>query len=454
MRVLARWSPVLAALMLTAPAAAQQPQAPTPYVNELPGAGRPVDIPATTARRQRLMDRLGDAVILVPAAAERDVNEHAQDSDFRQDNTFFYLTMLETPVSWLVMNARANGADDAVLLLPDRNPQVERWTGVKLGLGEDAVRITGFATVLSTRALDSVLTVALDRSVPVYVPFESWSRGDRVIARLRADSARVALRNLRPAVDSMRIIKDAQEIAMLRRAARISAEAHADLMRQARPGMWEYQLEAILEAGFRGRGADRVGYPSIVGTGFNTTTLHYAANRAQSRPGELVLVDAAAEYAQYTADVTRTFPVGGSFTPRQRAIYDLVLGAQQAALDSVRPGVTLGELNRIARAYLRQHSGDLCAPLTCDGYMIHGLSHHIGMSVHDVGPGGMPLAPGMVFTIEPGVYIPAESLGVRIEDDVLVTETGYELLSGAAPRRADDVERLMQGRQARAAGTR
>lgn len=454
MRVLVRWSPVLAALMLTAPAAAQQPQAPTPYVNELPGAGRPVDIPATTARRQRLMDRLGDAVILVPAAAERDVNEHTQDSDFRQDNTFFYLTMLETPVSWLVMNARANGADDAVLLLPERNPRRERWTGVKLGPGEDAVRTTGFATVRSTRALDSVLAVALGRNVPVYVPFESWSRGDRVIARLRADSARVALRDLRTAVDSMRIIKDAQEIAVLRRAARISAEAHADLMRQARAGMWEYQLEAILEAGFRGRGADRVGYPSIVGTGFNATTLHYSANRAQSRPGELVVVDAAAEYAQYTADVTRTFPVGGSFTPRQRAIYDLVLGAQQAALDSVLPGVTLGELDRIARAYLREHSGDLCAPLTCDAYMIHGLSHHIGMNVHDVGPGGMPLAPGMVFTIEPGVYIPAESLGVRIEDDVLVTESGYELLSGAAPRRAEDIERLMQDRQARAAGTR
>jgi len=454
MRVLARWCPFLAALMLTAPAAAQQPQASAPYVNELPGAGRPVDIPATSARRQRLMDRLGDAVILVPAAAERDVNEHAQDSDFRQDNTFFYLTMLETPVSWLVMNARANGADDAVLLLPDRSPQGERWTGVKLGPGEDAVRITGFATVLNTRALDSVLSVALDRNVPVYVPFESWSRGDRVIARLRADSARVALRNLRPAVDSMRIIKDAQEIAVLRRAARISAEAHADLMRQARPGMWEYQLEAILEAGFRSRGADRLGYASIVGTGFNTTTLHYSANRAQSRPGELVLVDAAAEYAQYTADVTRTFPAGGSFTPRQRALYDLVLGAQQAAMDSVRPGVTLGRLTQIARTYLREHSGDLCAPQTCDAYMIHGLSHHIGMNVHDVGPSGMPLAPGMVFTIEPGVYIPAESLGVRIEDDVLVTETGYELLSGAAPRRAEDVERLMQGRQARAAGTR
>jgi len=446
---------VFAALvLLAAPLAAQQPQAPAPYVNELPGAGRPVDIPATTARRQRLMDRLGDAVILIPAPQERDVNEHAQDSDFRQDNTFFYVTMLETPVSWVVMNARATGVDEVVLLLPDRNPQAERWTGVKLGPGEDAVRITGIPTALSTRKLDSVLTAALERHVPVYVPFERWSLGEGIIAGLRADSARVTLRNLRPVVDSLRIIKDAQEIAVLRHAAQISAEAHADLMRQARAGMWEYQLEAILEAGFRGRGADRVGYPSIVGSGFNATTLHYGANRTQSRPGDLVVVDAAGEYAQYTADITRTFPVGGTFTPRQRAIYDLVLGTQQAAMDSVRPGITLGRLRTIALAYLRDHSGDLCAPRTCDAYMIHGLSHHIGMDVHDVGPGGMPLAPGMVFTIEPGVYIPAESLGVRIEDDVLVTETGYELLSGAVPRRAEDVERLMQGGPVRAGGAR
>jgi Xaa-Pro aminopeptidase len=260
----------------------------------------------------------------------------------------------------------------------------------------------------------------------------------------------------------MRLVKDAAEIAALPSAARISAEAHADLMAQARPGMYEYEMEAVIEAGFRRRGADRLGYPSIVGSGPNATTLHYDVNRRRTNAGELVVVDAAAEYAQYTADVTRTFPTSGTFTPRQRAIYELVLGAQQAAMDSTRPGVTLQRLSQIAFQYLHDHSGDLCPQRPeepsignrkCERYMIHGLSHWIGMDVHDVGPYNLPLAPGMVFTIEPGIYIPGEALGVRIEDDILVTDGGYENLSSAAPRAAADVERLMQPRQ-RAADNR
>jgi Xaa-Pro aminopeptidase len=443
-------------LLLPLAAAAQQP-APPPYVDALPGMGRPVDIPATTARRARLMQRLGDAVVLVPAAHERDVEgvDYPQDNDFRQHNTFFYLSMLEQQDAWIVLNARAGGPLEAVLLLPERNAFRERWTGVRIGPGEEAARLTGFPVVLGTRSLDSVVSAALARSVPVYVPLDATTQGETLLQRLRADSAHVTLRNLRPVVDSMRAVKDAEEIAALRQAARISAEAHADLMRQAREGMWEYQLEAVLEAGFRSRGADRLGYPSIVGSGFNATTLHYDVNRRQTQAGDLVVVDAAAEVAQYTADVTRTFPVSGRFTPRQRAIYDLVLATQQAAMDSVRPGITLGRLHEIAVRYMREHSGSLCGPQTCAQFFIHGLGHSIGMDVHDVGMGNRPLEPGMVFTLEPGIYLPDESLGVRIEDDVLVTATGCEVLSGAAPRRADDVERLMaEGRAARNGGER
>ena len=433
----------LAPALLTG-AVAQEAAAPA-IIPEFPGQGRPVDIPATSGRRQRLMDRLGDAVVVIPAAHERNgeaYGDYPQDTDFRQHNTFFYFTMLEQAEAWLVLNARTDGPDEALLLLPERNPMRERWVGVKIGPGELATRLTGLPT-LSNRKLDSVLTAATARGVPVYVQIDPTTRNEAVIQRLRADSARVGLRNLRPVVDSMRLVKDAQEIAVLRRVVRISAEAHADLMRDAREGMMEYELEAILEAGFRRRGGDRVGYPSIVGSGFNGTTLHYMDNRAPTHPGDLVVVDAAAEYAQYTADVTRTFPIGGRFTPRQRAIYDLVLGTQQAAMDSVRPGMTMARLGQIARDYMRANSGDLCGADSCLPYFIHGLGHWIGMDVHDVGPYAVPLAPGMVFTIEPGIYIPAESLGVRIEDDVLVTETGYELLSGAAPRRAEDIERLM-----------
>ncbi|MBI1722309.1 MAG: aminopeptidase P family protein [Gemmatimonadetes bacterium] len=442
--------PVFALTALAAlPVLAQQPS--PPYVDALPGAGRAIDVAATTARRQRLADRLGDAVVVIPAAHERNLElDYSQDSDFRQHNTFYYLTMLESPDAWLVINARANGPDSTVLLLASRTPRQIRFEGPKIGPGEEAVRLTGIPTVIGTAKLDSVLGAAFARRVPVYVPLDHSTQYEPRIQRLRADSASLALRNLRPVADSMRLVKDSTELAYLRRAIELTALAHAELMRQARAGMFEYELEAILEAAFRRQGADRLGYPSIVGSGPNGTILHYSANRRQTRPGEVVVVDAGAEYGYYTADVTRTFPISGTFTPRQRAVYDLVLATQQAAMDSVRPGITVGRLGQISRDYMRDHSGDLCAPQTCDAYYIHGLSHWLGMDVHDVGDYGTPLAPGMVLTIEPGIYIPAESLGVRIEDDVLVTPAGYELLSGAAPRRPVEVERVMrEGRESR-----
>jgi len=251
----------------------------------------------------------------------------------------------------------------------------------------------------------------------------------------------------RPIVDSMRVVKDADEVSRLRRAVDISVAGHIAAMRAARAGMWEYELEAALEDGFRRNGADRLGYPSIVGSGPNSTTLHYDVNRRKTENGDLVVIDAAAEWGQYTADVTRTFPGNGKFTPRQKAIYDLVLGAQQAAFDAVRPGVTMRQLDDIARRYMREHSGNLCGQLTCDDreFFNHGLGHPIGMDVHDVGI-SRPLEPGMVITLEPGIYIQAEQLGVRIEDDVLVTAKGGEWLSAGAPRTTDAIEKLMSGR--------
>jgi Xaa-Pro aminopeptidase len=280
---------------------------------------------------------------------------------------------------------------------------------------------------------------------PLYVPLSSKTRDERRISDLAFSGADV--RNLLPIVDSMRAVKDADEVARLRRAVDISVAGHIAAMRAARPGMYEYEIEAALEEGFRRNGADRVGYPSIVGSGPNSTTLHYDVNRRRTENGDLVVIDAAAEWGQYTADVTRTFPVNGRFTPRQKAIYDLVLGAQQAAFDSVRPGVTLRELEGVARRYLRDHSGTVCGDKTCDDreYFNHGLGHPIGMDVHDVGF-NRPLEVGSVFTIEPGIYLQAENLGVRIEDDVLVTANGSVWLSAGAPRTTEAIERLMRSR--------
>ena len=180
-----------------------------------------------------------------------------------------------------------------------------------------------------------------------------------------------------------------------------------------------------------------------MGSGPNGTALHYDRNRRRTRQGDLVVLDVGAEYGYLTADVTRTIPITGRFTDRQRALYRLVLGAQEAALAQVSPGVTLPVLDRVARSYIREHSGSLCGAAPCDRWFVHGLSHWLGMDVHDVGSYATPLAPGMVFTIEPGIYLPEEGLGIRIEDDVLVTAPGHELLSAAAPRTPDAVEAAM-----------
>jgi len=410
-------------------------------VPELPGMGRPVDIAATTARRHTLLKRIGRGAVLIPAAHERNIEQdYVQDNDFRQDNTFYYFTELETQDAVLLMTARGPDSLETVLFLPPRTPSQERWTGLRLGPDSVAVRLSGIATVLPLDSLDNRVRVA---GQPLYTPQGREGRGGRVPRAPPPDAAPNSF-NLTPIVDSMRVVKDADEISRLRRAVDISVAGHIAAMRAARSGMYEYELEAALEDGFRRNGADRLGYPSIVGSGPNTTTLHYDVNRRKTENGDLVVIDAAAEWGQYTADVTRTFPVNGRFTPRQKAIYDLVLGAQQAAFDAVRPGITLRELDGIARRYMHDHSGSLCGDRTCDDreFFNHGLGHPIGMDVHDVGI-SRPLEPGMVITLEPGIYIQAEQLGVRIEDDVLVTAKGGEWLSAGAPRTTDAIEKLM-----------
>jgi Xaa-Pro aminopeptidase len=359
------------------------------------------------------------------------------------------LTELEAEDAWLLMSVRSPDSTDVVLFLPARIPAQERWTGVRLGPDNTAAILTGIGTVLPTDSLERRLRLAQLRTRgPVYVPLDATTRDERRLLDLTYTGRDV--RNLRPIVDSLRLVKDGDELGRLRLAVDISVQGHLAAMRAARPGIFEYEIEAAFEGEVRRQGADRLGYPSIVGSGPNGTTLHYDTNRRRAQDGELVVIDAAAEYGQYTADVTRTWPVNGKFSSRQKAVYDLVLATQQAAFDAVHPGVRLATLDSIARGYMRAHSGSLCGDKSCDTYFIHGLGHWIGMDVHDVGDYSTPLAPGMVFTLEPGIYLPDEGLGVRIEDDVLVTPGGGEWLSAGAPRTTGDVERVMrQGRSGR-----
>ncbi|HEY7614256.1 MAG TPA: aminopeptidase P N-terminal domain-containing protein [Gemmatimonadales bacterium] len=380
----------------------------------------PVPVERLAARRAALLERLGDGVGVVRASKSRSLEgDFPQDSDYRESNDFFYLTGLEAPDARLVLVARKSGPDSTILYLPEADPGRRRWSGGSLEPAADASRLSGIADV---------------RVLP--------EDPSRLTARRRGLEP-VSARQLEWELAALRQVKDGDEIGRLRRAVAITAEAILEGMAAAEPGMPEYELEALVEYGFHRRGAERVGFPSIVGSGPNSTILHYDENRRRMGPGELVVVDVGAEYGYYSADLTRTLPVSGQFSPRQRQLYDLVLGAQEAAIAEVRPGTDLGTLDRTARAYLREGSGGLCGGFGCERYFVHGLSHWLGMNVHDPGSYSRRLEPGMVLTVEPGIYLPAESLGIRIEDVVLVTPKGGEVLSSGLPRSAQAVEQAM-----------
>jgi Xaa-Pro aminopeptidase len=245
-------------------------------------------------------------------------------------------------------------------------------------------------------------------------------------------------------------VKTPGEIALIRKAAEASVEAHLAAMKAMKPGMWEYEIAALRKYEFERRGCEWPAYPPIVASGFLSTVLHYDQDWNQMQDGDVVVMDVAGSYSGYTSDITRTVPVNGHFTPRQREIYEVVLGAQNAALAAAKPGMSAPRggaksLYEIAFEYINTHGKDLHGqPL--GPYFIHGLSHPIGLNVHDPIDYSRPLEPGMVVTIEPGVYLPEEKLGVRIEDDILITQDGNEILTRRLPRAALEIEKLMAGK--------
>ncbi|MGD8697866.1 MAG: aminopeptidase P N-terminal domain-containing protein [Gemmatimonadales bacterium] len=423
-----------------------------PEVLAGPGAAASPDtlvaVEALKQRRAALLESLEPGIVFLRSADPRAMSEHPQDSDFRQDNDFYYLTGLETPGSWLVMFKPAMGSAKVTLYVPEPNAREEMWTGRRVGTSEEVSTQTGIETVRPASKFDAEIVSQLRQPhgptefERIYLSFGDRGSGTRQLAEA-AMEARRSITDLGKALADLRVVKDSVEIARLRRAIDITAAAQREAMRAAEPGMHEYELEAIVEYVFHSKGAERVGFPTIVGSGPNSVILHHDRNRRRTEAGDLVVIDAGAEYGYYTADVTRTFPVSGKFTPRQRDIYELVLATQETVIAAVRPGATIWQLEGIARGYMRENSNGLCGEATCDRYFMHGLSHWLGMNVHDVGDYARPLEPGMVLTIEPGIYLADEALGVRIEDDVLVTESGHEVLSRAAPKSVAEVEALM-----------
>jgi Xaa-Pro aminopeptidase len=253
-------------------------------------------------------------------------------------------------------------------------------------------------------------------------------------------------------LSSLRTVKDAGEAALIRKAADASVAAHLAAMKAVKPNVTEFEISALMQYEWGKRGCERPSYAPIVGSGHNSTVLHYSENTNTMQAGDVVVIDAAGEYSMYAADVTRTLPVNGHFTARQREIYEIVLGAQEAAMAAFQSGKSMltgdsdTSLNKVARDYIKSHGKDLHGqPL--DQYFIHGLGHYIGLNVHDSGDYKVPLGPGMAFTIEPGIYIPEENIGVRIEDDFYVDPDGKLIkLSAGAPSKVADVEKAMAGK--------
>jgi Xaa-Pro aminopeptidase len=362
-----------------------------------------------------------------------------------------------------------------VMFVRPRDPAAETWTGRRAGV-EGATRDFGADAAFPVGELDAKLAEILAGAEEVHFPFGREPALDatvsRALARLRAAERRgrrapVRLVDARLSVHELRLVKSPDEVALQRRAAAITAEAHAAAMRAARPGVNEGEIEALIDYTFRRRGGTGPGYPTIVGGGVNATILHYVENDQPLAAGALLLVDAGCEVDGYTADVTRTFPVGGRFSDPQRRLYEAVLETQLAAIEAVKPGATIDAIHEQVVVGLTRHlvalgllSGNVDIPkLVEDGaykpYYMHRTSHWLGMDVHDVGfysqeGVARPLAPGMVLTIEPGLYVapdadaPAEfrGLGVRIEDDILVTPSGHENLTFETPKSVAELEKL------------
>jgi Xaa-Pro aminopeptidase len=438
------------------------------------------------ARRDRLLAQMharGGGVALLATAAEQ-MRSRSSEHAYRPDSHFYYLTGFTEPEALLALVAAPDGGRRAVLFCRAKDESREIWDGFRHG-PEAAREIFGFDHAHAIADIDAQLPELLADQPALFAPLAVATPLDaplqRALAAVNAKSrsgvrAPATRHDLLPLLDEMRLVKDEHEIDTMRRACRIAAAAHERAMRSCRPGLREYHLEAELLHAFRSSGAQAPAYIPIVAAGANACVLHYRAGDTELRDGDLCLIDAGCELDSYASDITRTFPVNGRFSGPQRAVYEIVLAAQAAAIDATRPGAAFSAPHDAAVRVLTQGLIDLrLLAGSVDGaieshayrqFFMHKTGHWLGLDVHDVGDyldpavpsaqGSRPpraLQPGMVVTVEPGLYlrpapnVPGEfaHIGIRIEDDALVTDGGCEILTAAAPKTVADIEALMRG---------
>lgn len=412
-------------------------------------------------RRAKLVETLGDSGMMVLFSAPLRMREWDSEYEYHQDSDFLYLTGLDqTNCALLIAPVGlevAGSSTREIIFLPERNPLTERWFGKRVGLDE-AKRELGFQAALPSNQLPEYLDKAFQKARTAYLPnydpafFEEPISGQRFWIERESQKAlkqkypQLKLKKAATLVTAMRVIKSPEELAVMQRVIDLTCASLREAMTKAKPGMYEYELEALIEYGFKIRGAEDVSFPSIIGSGPNSTSPHYWENRRRMQDGDVVVMDVGADLHNYAADVTRTIPVNGKFSPAQREIYEIVYRAQEAAMQIVKPGVKFSQVHATAKKVIDDAG--------YGKFFIHATSHGLGIDTHDPGPYDV-LQPNMVFTIEPGIYIPENTpeldrkywnVGVRLEDDVLVTVSGYKLMSAGAPRAISEIERLMKSK--------
>ena len=425
------------------------------------------------ARQHQLLAQMkNNSVALIPAAKEI-TRSRDTEFPFRQDSDFFYLTGFNEPDAMLVL---VKGEEQkSILYCREKDKTAEIWHGRRMG-ADAAKEQLPIDDAYTLAELDQGLIDAVNQKTTLYYGQGVYKDvDDQVFALLntlrgapkKGYRAPEVIRDIRTLVHEMRLFKSPAEQELMRQAGQISAEAHKRAMRFAKAGTTEYQLEAELHHHYAMNGARYPAYGTIVGSGDNATILHYTENESTLKDGDLVLIDSGCELAGYAADITRTFPVNGTFSDAQKAVYNVVLKAQYAALDMVKPGNTLAQIAKVVNRILTQGlidlgllEGELDELLESQAYRafyMHGLGHWLGLDVHDVGEykqdeKDRPFEPGMVLTIEPGLYISEDApvaeqyrgIGIRIEDDVLVTENGHDNLTASVPKEIAEIEALMQ----------
>jgi Xaa-Pro aminopeptidase len=417
------------------------------------------------ARRIALAQKMSGGVAVIFAGSEADGPNAV--FGFRQENNFFYLSGSTEPGAALVIasavTAKENVAPRAyteILFLPIHNVAQEKWTGPKLGADNpQAPAISGFDRVENLDLMPAELAKILGNG-PANVYVDQPQNGEVSpsasaldwLRRTNAFPLRTSTLDVKPMLAQLRVVKDQGEVDRIRHATEASIAAHMAALKMMKPGINEHDIDARMQYEFMKNGCERPAYAPIVGTGANATVLHYSADDAQIKSGDVVVMDVAGEYAMYASDITRTAPASGKFTDRQREIYNIVLGAQQAVIASFRQGKSRlsgrdsDSLFRVAYDYINSHGKDLHGqPL--GQYFIHGVGHYVGLEVHDPGDITTPIPRGAVFTVEPGIYIPEEKVGVRIEDIVWISTDGRLVdLSAALPHTAEEIEAAMVGK--------